>query len=802
MSDPCARWDDVQRAFESIEEAPESERAARLSALAPDIRVEVESLREAAVNAPAFLNLPDRTARAGSTLGPYRLGDEIGRGGMGVVYRAERGDGEFTRSVALKIASGQFFAPELERRFIRERQILAQLDHPNIVRLLDGGVTNGQRYFVMELTEGTPLTAYCRESALDVPARLELFREVCAAIHYAHQRLILHRDLKPGNIVVTAQGTVKVLDFGVAQLVRPDDGTPGGEATATSVHPYSLSCASPEQLRGERLSLASDIYSLGVLLYEVLTGVNPQYRNGDTFDRTYRRVIGEEPARPSAVATGLARDLDAIALKALAKIPEERYASVAELDADIERFTSGRPVLAVPPRASYVAARFVRRNRALTGAVVALLVVATVGAAAYVRQAHRERRRFEDARKLVHSVIFELQPKLEGIAGTLAIRQTLIEQTMAYLESVSADAGNDVPLLQELSNAYRELARLQGDVSVSNLGNFASAAQRFVRADQLMQRALAIQPANPSLLSDAGTLYSRISGFDGSEGRTADQLAHARLAVRYAEENFKLRPREFESRDLVALTKFYLALAMPDLEWEAKVTTFREAAETYETLAKEYPTNDHLPRNAAITFRYVASIYADREDFAKSLGFARRSLEATEVLLAPRPTDIRSRLDVATSARLLALWTSSARDVSGAQPLFERAIAIYEDILKQDAANVRARQELAHAVRGFAQNRLDAGDRVAARVHVYRALDLYAQLVERGQAGAGQANLRGALARTQGNLERLDGNHAAACAAFTIAQRHYEEAERQDPMQGAGEHERDDVIEKLKGCRG
>ena len=210
---------------------------------------------------------------------------------------------------------------------------------------------------------------------------MKLFRDVCAAIQYAHQRLILHRDLKPGNIIVNAEGVVKVLDFGIAQLVRPDDDAVVTQATVTGTHPYSLSCASPEQLRGERLSLASDIYSLGVLLYELATGVNPQQKDGDTFDQTYRRVMDEMPARPSSLARDIPRDLDAIVLKAMAKSVADRYASVAELNADIERLSAGRPVLAVPPHTLYVASRFVRRNRALTGAVAALLLLSRRSAA-------------------------------------------------------------------------------------------------------------------------------------------------------------------------------------------------------------------------------------------------------------------------------------------------------------------------------------------------------------------------------------------------------------------------------------
>jgi serine/threonine protein kinase len=268
-----------------------------LAALEASVRAEVESLLAAVDRAPAFMRLPEEIAvEPGAIVGAYVLIEEIGRGGMGVVYRAKRRDGEFTRQVAVKIAGGRLFGPDAERRFIQERQILAQLDHPHIVRLLDGGVTGGRRYFVMELVNGTPITEYCKANGVARGQRLDLFRNVCSAMHYAHQRLILHRDLKPANVIVTSNGVVKVLDFGIAQIVHGDGAAPDA---STMLHPFSLACASPEQLRGEPLSLSSDIYSLGVLLFELLTDVNPQYKSGETFEETYRRVVDRGLLAPS-----------------------------------------------------------------------------------------------------------------------------------------------------------------------------------------------------------------------------------------------------------------------------------------------------------------------------------------------------------------------------------------------------------------------------------------------------------------------------------------------------------------------
>jgi non-specific serine/threonine protein kinase/serine/threonine-protein kinase len=485
-----ATWSAVRREFGALLDMAPEARQARLAYLTTDLRAEVESLLEALEASPAFLEAP-LDGGAPSTIGPYRVLAEIGRGGMGVVYRAERADGEFTREVAIKLAGGRMFGPEAERRFIRERQILAGLEHPHIVRLLDGGIAGGQRYFVMELVNGVPITEY--GCGRDLSARLRLLIDVCSAIHYAHQRLVLHRDLKPGNIIVNAEGQVKVLDFGTAQLLQDD--TASRSATETLMHPLSLACASPEQLRGEPLSLSSDIYSLGVLLYELATGRNPQFAPGASYDENLRRAIHEDPPAPSRLAPSLPRDLDAVTLKALSKRPEDRYASVAEFQSDLARLIEGRPVLAIPPRTTYVLRRFAARNKALTGAALALLVALFAGSAYYVRQSRIEQRRFEDARRLVHAVVFDIQPRLESIPATLPLRKTLIEQTLAYLEAVSQDVGNNVSLLRELANSYVQLGVIQGDALASNLGDRQAAARDFTQATALMDRALALARA-------------------------------------------------------------------------------------------------------------------------------------------------------------------------------------------------------------------------------------------------------------------------------------------------------------------
>jgi len=330
----------------------------------------------------------------GRRLGPYRICELIGEGGMGAVYVAERDDAQFVRRVAIKILPRAIESPEAIARFRDERQFLAALDHRNIVRLIDGGSTDaGVPYLVMERIEGKPITAYAREHALSIPARVRLLRDICAAVQYAHQNLIIHRDIKPANILVDASGVPKLLDFGIAKLLSPTSGFEREAKTRTGFLLFTPEYASPEQARGEAVSTATDVYSLGAVLYELVTDRPPHPNTGSVFDML--RVICEvDPVKPSLAAPGdrrrrIAGDLDNIILKALHKEPARRYATVEHLDEELGRFLDGLPVDARDGTFGYRAQKFVRRHK---GAVIAAGVVGLTLVAATVvslRQAQR-----------------------------------------------------------------------------------------------------------------------------------------------------------------------------------------------------------------------------------------------------------------------------------------------------------------------------------------------------------------------------------------------------------------------------
>ncbi|HKI04694.1 MAG TPA: serine/threonine-protein kinase, partial [Thermoanaerobaculia bacterium] len=394
------RFRQVERLFEAAVDRSSDERHAMLAAVAlddPDLAAEVERFFAADARAGRFLEdaveagaaalVQDETLEneTGSRVGPYRLIRELGRGGMGTVYLAERDDREFDQRVAVKRLHRGLETAEVLARFQTERQILARLSHPSIARLFDGGTAaDGRPYFVMELIDGRPIDEHCDAAGLPVRARLELFLEVLDAVREAHRNLVVHRDLKPSNVLVTAEGRPKLLDFGVAKILDPD--LPGGLQDVTrlgAAHPMTLAYASPEQVQGRPVTTGTDVYALGVLLYRLLTGVHPYPVEGKSAREVEQLILEHRPERPSLVplvSDGLARqlrgDLDTIVLAALAKEPAERYGSVERLAEDLALHLQGRPITFRPTPWRTRALKFVRRHR---WGVAAAGVIAVLG---------------------------------------------------------------------------------------------------------------------------------------------------------------------------------------------------------------------------------------------------------------------------------------------------------------------------------------------------------------------------------------------------------------------------------------
>jgi len=424
MTDPD--FQRIEELFHETAALPAGERAAHLDEACagdPRLRDEVETLLRSSDESGGFLETPvaleaselvlaaSRQSLAGEALGPYRILHELGHGGMGEVYLAERADDQFRMRVAIKMIRTGVLGEAAVRRFHRERQILADLDHPGITRLLDGGTSaSGRPYLVMEYVEGVPIDRWCDERDLSLEQRVRLFLEVTAAVEYAHRKLVVHRDIKHGNILVTGEGAPKLLDFGIARILEDDAG--GAASAATADGAMTPDYASPEQVRGEAVTTATDVYSLGVLLYRLLTGQPPYALAGSSAVERLQSICEVEPERPSGVVRGgdagakrsrrLRGDLDRIVLTALRKEPERRYASVEQLSADLRRHLAGEPIHARPPTLGYRSARFIGRHRLAVTAAVLLFVTLFAGIVATTRQAAIARRERDEAVRQMH----------------------------------------------------------------------------------------------------------------------------------------------------------------------------------------------------------------------------------------------------------------------------------------------------------------------------------------------------------------------------------------------------------------
>lgn len=497
-----AEWQQVKEILDGALERTEPDRTAYLELRCDgnlELRRRIDELIAADDEVGSHLDLPIlatpslvgafRTLAAGDRIGVYEILEEIGHGGMGIVYLARRADEEFEKRVAIKVARLGMAGDTLLRRFRSERQIIASLDHPNIARLLDGGTTpDGEPYLVMEYVEGWPLLEWCEEKKLSTRQRLEIFLDVCSAVDYAHQNRIVHRDIKPANILVMAQGVPKLLDFGIAKLIAPEllGATP--EETVTLLRLFTPDYASPEQVRGEPVTPASDVYASGVVLYELLTGQRPYRVSASSAAEMIRIVCDTEAVRPSSVAPrdlakDLTGDLDTIVLKALRKEPERRYASAGALGEDIRRFLSGQPIEARPDTFGYRTSKFVRRHReGVVASVVAAISLVAGALALWFSLSVRREGRLETARS-------------SASQGSVATSTTLAVLPFKPLQTASQDAvlelGMADTLITRLSRVPGISVRPTSAVSpYAGQPTDAVRAGRALRADAVVEGSL------------------------------------------------------------------------------------------------------------------------------------------------------------------------------------------------------------------------------------------------------------------------------------------------------------------------
>ncbi|WP_321475473.1 protein kinase [uncultured Paludibaculum sp.] len=636
-------------------------------------------------------------------LGPYRILRQLGEGGMGIVYLAERDDGAYSQQVAVKVVRAGAGAARLAELFRRERQILARLRHPGIAALMDGGTTpDGRLYYVMEYVEGRPVVDFCQAKHCTVAERLKLFLQICDAVAHAHRNLVMHRDIKPANILVTESGHPKLLDFGLAKVFN-DDATVTQSTAALLTPAY----ASPEQVRGEPLSTATDVYSLGVVLYELISGHSPYPKSDTSPLEMFRAVCEVEPKPPSQLAK-LPRELDDIVMKALRKEPEHRYATVGEFRQDIENHLLGQPVRASRGTRSYRLRKFARRHRWGVAVSVAALLAASLFLAAILWQWRQSERRFRQARGLARTVIYELHDAIADLPGSTAARKLLVERALHYLRELEATGGKNRELQLEIAAAYLKIGDVQGHQSRANLGDFDGALNSFRHARGLLLAFLKSDGKNDEaqrLLVEVDTGLSDIHEARGdAQGWNAIRGELTGVMKARAQRN---PPRP----ELEALYKARLAQeAVVDQRWTAAIPLWGEAIAAYTRLLAARPGDPGLLRALARCHGSLAHTNQAAGDLPSAL---RNYMEAERLqtrLVETMPRNTRARMELSFVLVEMGWVHHMLKDDRAAVDDYERTFAIQEALAEEDPSDFRARIELAKLMITAAPAYLDAGD--------------------------------------------------------------------------------------------
>ena len=752
----------------------EALQAAVLRLLASDEAAEEQSFwRGTALEAEAKRESPAGALRVGQVLGDYRVVEVIGEGGMGTVYRGVRADAEYEQAVAIKIVRGGIDSATLAERFRQERQILANLNHPNIARLLDGGTTpDGLPYLVMEFIAGKPLTAYCDEHKLGVAERVRLFRQACSAVEFAHHRLVIHRDLKPGNILVTDDGQVKLLDFGVARLVAAE-----GDAQQTiGMHWLTPAYASPEQVSGEAMTTASDVYSLGVILYELLCGHSPYGKKPNTLPEAMRAVREDEPRPPSEMAASgdggktLARklrgDLDRITLTALRKEPQRRYASVEQLSQDLRRYLEGRPVLAQGDSFGYRAGKFVRRNAIPVAAVAAVFVTLVVGIVMTMRAEARAKRQFNEVRRLAHTVLFDYHDAIADLPGSTPLRMRLVKDALSYLDGLSQQQ-QDEGLEREIALAYVKVADVQGNTYNPNLGDTAGALQS---ARKAVAHAEPLYEKDPS--ADNAHALGRAYLVLASVIHSSDQIAGAEEYYKRAAELFAkataAQPLNLEWQTQRVATLDHLG-DLYGLEGYSNLgrskealAAYRQALDLSSKLVEQNP-NSHNIRQAQVSVMLsVAEAEHGLGHAAEAEASYRRAIVANEALVAAPSSTSSDRQLLAVASFDLASQLRDSGKPQEAIPYMQRARAIVSQIASADPQNTLYQRSLAFRELGLCDLYRRSGSVAQAQTLCREAL---AKLQKLSAADPGSGEFRSDVAnamRLLGDVELASGDAATA----------------------------------------
>ena len=699
------------------------------------------------------------TSLIGKRVGAYRIEAEIAHGGMGRVYRATRDDDRFSKQVAVKILDQDMVSDRGLELFRHERKILANLEHPNIARLLDAGEgEDSAPYFVMEYVDGDSIDAYCDAHRLTIEQRLSLFLKVCSAVQYAHQSLVIHRDIKPANILVTHSGDPKLLDFGIAKIA--DENNPNITVTATAWRVMTPAYASPEQLLGKPLTIATDIYSLGLVLYELLVG-RYAYGSATSAVDLQRAILERDPQRPSAailtapapddrkaataeqisearqlspqkLCHALRGDLESIVLKAVRKEPQARYASVEHLSEDIERYLEGRPVRARQGTLTYRVRKFVARHRAAVVAGCLAIMLLIGGIAAILREAQiarqqqaRAERRFNDVRALANSLMFEVHDSIKDLAGATPARKLLVSKALQYLDSLSREAGGDISLQRELAAAYEKVGDVQGNPFAANLGDATGALASFRKALAIRESIAASQGKSEESQRNLANDYEWIGMALQSLGDYPQALESYRKDFAIQDALSRSSP-SWKSQERLAGVYWLMANCYATLQdGKSALENYRKSAAIRETIAGEAP---FVRSRLAGTYSFMAGILYHQGDRNQAVQLQRRALEISKELSEASPQNATYREFLDEAYYWVGFYLEREGDFAQALVDYRRALADFQALSSTDPKDIRTKHYAAMCLKSIGTSLMAEGHITQGLESIRKALSIFEEL--------------------------------------------------------------------------
>ncbi len=764
------RWQHVKEVFTYASALDATARERYLADICGDdaeLRAQVERLlsahdrRDAILDFPAGHYLPADSlqpaedAWIGKIVGAYELTACIGKGGMGTVYRARRADAQYEKEVAVKLVRAGLGSELVLQRFRAERQILAHLDHPNIARLLDGGVTaSGEPFLVLELVNGEPIDVYCNRHDLPVAERLRLFRDTCEAVSYAHRHLVVHRDLKPANILVTAEGSIKLLDFGIAKLLQPaqEDGTEI-EATRTTLRAMTPAFSSPEQILGLPITTASDVYSLGVVLFHLLAGRSPYRTTLDSTQDAIRDVCETEPLKPSAAAalmrsTGTRalqpdRELDDITLRALRKEPEKRYSSVAELSEDVRRHLAGLPVIARGDRLTYRAGKFWRRHRFSLTAAGLVAVALLAGLLITLREARiaEEQRalaaqNFESVRGLANTFIFQVHDAIKDLPGATPARDLLVSTALRYLDTLSRQPSPDRAFQRELAAAYARLGDVQGQPNSQNSGHDKAALGSYSKALSLYEALARADPNDTTVLSEtANTHVSRSRVLMMVNGDPRGAAKDSQVGIDLSEKVAAIRRDDPAAAE--ALARAYDVHSYQESilgDHDAARDSADKAVAVLEALSRQRPEDQNIHTHLFDAYHARLQVFprstATASEVEGSLELARKIMAFDEQRRSDSGNDLLYWRSIAIDWNTTGIWTALKGDYAAAVDAFQKAAAGMEKTMA-DAQNAQAQLDYGRLRMNLARMQVAAGRLDEARQELLTNRRLFETILQR-----------------------------------------------------------------------